>query len=134
MGLNKIKYESVEVPIVITYKDAMGPLEELGMDVLNLFQERNGTLTEIMMNDKLMVKVWFHYIKKYESNFDSAIEKLTPEAMVQFREVFVKSLLDFTNPQMRPVIQEALKEIKETLASPEGLLKKLSLESLEEPE
>lgn len=115
--MSSIKFKGAEIPIKITYKSAWYDLPELGIDILNIFED-DKTVSNILINDRVMVNVLFYYVKGHCSTIESALEELTPEIMNEFREVFWNEVVNFTNPQMRPSLQEYMSMIKKELASP----------------
>ena len=128
-----LKFNGSEIPIEITYKSAWFELPELGIDLLTIFDGEK-TLMNILTNEKVMIEVLYHFSKKHFSTLENMIDKLTPEVMHDFREVFWDEVVNFTNPQMRPALQETMTMLKKHLASPEKILELASLESLERPE
>ena len=83
----------------------------------------------ILTNEKVMVELFHYYVKGHCSTMENMLEKLTPETMTEFREVFWNEVVNFTNPQMRPALQKTVEMIKKELASPERLLEVTLLES-----
>jgi len=128
-----VKFNGIDIPIKITYKSAWFELPELGIDILNIFDGEK-TIMNILTNEKVMVELFYYYAKGHCSTIDDMLEKLTPEVMGEFREVFWNEVVNFTNPQMRPALQETMTMLKKHLASPEKILELASLESLERPE
>ena len=129
--VRSIKYRGADVPIRITYKAAMFDLKDLGMNILGIFEDHTA-ITNMLINDEVMVKVWYYFVSPHASSLENAVEDLTSELMNEFREVFWEEVLNFTNPQMRPALREFMKMIKEELASPESNLRKALSDSLEE--
>lgn len=132
---SKIKFKDSEVSIKITYKQAMYDFKELGLNLLNIFDDGNSAVQTIMMDDQVMVHVWYHYIKKHHAgNLEEALEYLTPEDMNDFREKFWNEVINFMPPLTRPALNMFMEKMKEEMSSPEKRLEGLFSESLEEQE
>ena len=128
-----VKFNGIDIPIKITYKSAWFELPELGIDILNIFDGEK-TIMNILTNEKVMVELFYYYAKSHCSTIEDMLGNLTSEVMTEFREVFWNEVVNFTNPQMRPALQETMTMLKKHLASPEKILELASSESLERPE
>lgn len=131
--MSSFNFKGVKIPIRITYKQAMFDFKDMGLNILNLFKDETIIMT-IMSDDETMLQVWYSYVKKHASSFESAVEDLTPEDMHQFKDAFWEAVVNFTAPAMRPILQSMMEQVKEALASPEKSLSKRSSESLDEQE
>jgi hypothetical protein len=133
MAVKKIKFKGNEIPIRISWKDAMFTFKDMGLNLLKLFEDGSALYT-IMADDEVMVELWYHYVSKHTTTLESAIEDVDEDFMHEFKEAFWEAVLDFTNPQMRPMLLENRKLIMQELASPGESLKKRYSESLQELE
>ena len=126
------KHRGVNIPIRITYGTAMFTLQELGLDILAIFQDSEKVVMTIMANDNVMLKVWHHYVKDVEPDFNSAVEDLEATEMHQFKEAFWQAVVNFSSPPMQPLLEHIWKEVKKSLKQPEKTWKNISSEELPE--
>jgi len=129
----KIMYDGTSIPIRITYKQAMFDFKDMGLNLLSIFKDEK-TIMTIMADDEIMVNVWYSYIKDYTSSFEKAVEKLTPEDMHKFKEVFWDEVINFTAPPMRPILVTMMDQVREALSSAPKNLKEAYSKSLDEQE
>lgn len=132
---SKFKFKgSIEIPLKITYKNAMYDFKELGLNILNIFGENSSAVQTIMTDDEVMVKIWYFYIKKHHAGeLESALEHLSPEEMNVFRELFWNEVINFMPPLTRPSLTLFMEKMKEEMSSPEKRLEQAYSESLQEP-
>jgi len=127
------KYNGTEISIEFGYKEVMGEFKKKGLDLFALF-EGDETIMTIMANDRVMLQIWYHYVSPYAQSEEAAIENLKPHELHSFKEAFWQQVINFTQPQMRPLAVEMWKKLKERLKSPEKILKDSSSDSSEKPE
>jgi len=129
---HKIYFRGSEIPVEITYKQAMFDFKNMGLNLLKIFQDEK-VIATILTDDETMINLWFYYVQNHCSTLEDAISDLTSEKMQKFRDIFLDAVLGFINPQMRPALKEIITMMKEELASPgEKLRKAYSVSSPEQ--
>ena len=127
------KFNDVDIPVNFGYKEVVSDFKKMGLDLFGLFEGQEVLMT-ILANDRVMLQVWLFYVKPYCSDEDAAIAQLRPHEMHKFKEAFWQQVVNFTQPQMRPLLVAMWKQVKERLDSPEEILRSLSSDSSEEQE
>lgn len=129
------RYRETEVPVEITWKDALGKLDDLGVDVLSILDENNTVIQTIMLNNKVMVKVWYYYVHlETADDFETALEYLTSEDLERFKDKFWEAVVLFSPPLVRGQLQEIWREAKKQLRSQGRKSMNTSSDSLPEQE
>ena len=123
-----IRYKGTEIPLEINYHTAMFVFPKLGLRLLNLLQDSQ-TVLQIMGDDDTMIKIWYHYVHEYAGPLEDAVKELNSETMNDFRDKFWREVVNFTNPQMRPLAKEMWKMTRDQLQKPEKLLQDISSNS-----
>lgn len=127
------KYNGITIPVSFGYKEVTKDFKEMGLNLLQLFSDQ-GVMASIFINDELMLKIWFYYVKNHAATMDEAIETLTPQQMHAFKEAFWQAVVNFTVPQMRPTLVEMKKELDSALKSPAKNLRNSSSDLSQELE
>lgn len=127
------KHNGQTVQLNYTYFEAMNTFPGLGLDILGVVTDATPIL-QIMADDKTMIKVWYHFVKDLEPDFDEALKELKPAEMQQFKEAFWESVVNFSGPPMRETLNQMWDQVKKELKQPKKLLKNLSSDSPEEQE
>ncbi len=132
---SKIRFKESDIPIKISYKQAMYDFKDMGLNLLAIFGEESSAVQTIMLDDEIMVQVWFSYVKKHHAGtLESALEELTPELMNDFREKFWNEVINFMPPLTRPSLNLFMEKMKEEMTSPEKRLEQAFSASSEEQE
>ena len=131
------KHNGQTVQLNYTYFEAMNTFPGLGLDILGVITDTTPIL-QIMADDKTMIKVWWYFIKEFESlaeeDFDDALKALKPEEMQAFKEAFWESVVNFSSLPMRETLRQMWEQVKKQLKQPKNLLKNISQDSPEEQE
>jgi len=124
---HQFRYEGTTISIEITYGMAIKHLQDLGVDMIGLLED-NETLTNILLRDTIMLKVWYFFVEqKTGEDYLVAIDHLDPQGMKEFRDAFWQATLNFSQPMMRPALEEMKHQVKK------GLKEQAKNLSLEEP-
>ena len=127
------KHNGQTVQLNYTYFEAMNTFPGLGLDILGVITDTTPIL-QIMADDKTMIKVWYHFVKDVEPDFDDALKALKPEEMQAFKEAFWESVVNFSSLPMRETLRQMWEQVKKQLKQPKNLLKNISQDSPEEQE
>lgn len=109
------EYGSEKIPMRLTYSLATGKLEDLGIDVLGVLSDGGRTLQTILLDDKTLIKVWFHFVQEETGDdWETAIEKLDEQegGLNKFREDFFQLIVNFSAPPVRKVLVQAWEQAK----------------------
>ena len=131
--MSSFKHNGQTIQLNYTYFEAMNTFPELGLDILGIVTDTTPIL-QILADDKTMIKVWYHFVKDVEPDFDDALKALKPAEMQQFKEAFWESVVNFSSPPMRETLHQMWEQVKKELKRPKKLLKNLSSDSQEEQE
>jgi len=128
------KYRGQVVPIKITYGSAWTTLKDKGVDVLSIFDDGNDVIQTIMLNDRVMLDIRFHYLKEagLEDDFFNSIEDLTGNEMQKFKEAFWDEVVNFSPAPARDTLMDFWKEAKKRLKSQRASSENMSSDSQEE--
>jgi len=132
------RYGTDKVPMELGYAFATGKLEDLGIDVLSILSDGGATMQKILLDDRAMLKVWYHYVKEYNGDdWETAIEVLdnTQGGLEDFRESFYQLVVNFSPPQARKLLAQMWEKVKNDMRDSKRLKSLLSSSSSsEEPE
>lgn len=145
MITKKFKFGKQEVTMYLGYRFAYNKLSDLGIDVFKVLEDGT-TIANIMVNDALMIKVWFHYLSEalhagelsseYADDFqnlntDKCLDELDtmPGGLEPFKKAFWDMVVGFSPAQVRPTLQLQWDKVRKQLLDPE----KLSTSSTSEP-
>lgn len=121
-------YRGQKVPLKITYGLACGRLDELGLDILSLFEDDNQVIPTIMLNDKVMLRVRFYFLQEagVEDDWENSISDMTPQEMQNFKEAFWDEVVNFSPPPAREALRQFWVETKKRLKSQKALSSSMS--------
>lgn len=97
------------------YALAHGKLEDLGLDVLSVLSDGGATLQRILLDDRLILKIWYHYVHEHtQDDWDMALETLDtmPKGLQDFREDFYKLVVNFSPALSRNILTEMWDQAK----------------------
>lgn len=138
MITGKFKYDTKTIQMELGYKIAHTTLMDLGLDVLSVLKENNTVIQTIMLDDSLMLKVWYYYVKEATGDsWEDALDALdkTPDGLETFKKAFWDMVVGFTSPSMQDALKKMWKEVqREIKERVEKNLSTLSSASLVEQE
>ena len=114
----KFKYGNESVQMELTWSFATGKLEDLGIDVLSILSDGGATMNRILLDDRTMLKVWYHYVNEYTNDdWDKAIETLdeTQGGLEQFRDEFLSMVVNFSPAPARKLLSQMIQKVKEDM-------------------
>lgn len=135
---SKFKYGSRTIPMTMTYSLALNKMSDLGIEVLGVLSDNGRTLEIILLNEKLLLQIWYYYV--HEETGDSwedalAILDETEGGLQQFREDFFALIVNFSSPPSRKYLIETWEQAKRQLKDSRKIRSMISIsESPEEPE
>lgn len=125
----KFKYGSTTIPMELTWSFATGKLEDLGIDVLSILSDGGVTMQKILLDDRTMLKVWYHYVKEHtQDEWETAIETLdqTDGGLEKFRDEFLTMVVNFSPLQARKMLSQMLEKVKHDMKDSRKLKSLLS--------
>lgn len=96
----------------ITYGLATRSLVEFDVHLTSLFEGENmeNLLMRMFLNDDLALKLWWSYVKDYNSNYNDAVDLLTPEIVQDFKDKWWTAVASFFDPLRRDLLRSTLAE------------------------
>ena len=127
MVTGKFKYGHEQVPMELGWRLAHDKLFDLGLDILTITKDPARVIQTILLDDSTMLKVWFYYVSEagIETDFMEALDVLDrePEGLEPFKKAFWDLVVGFTNPSLRDILNQGMKEIKKELRNaPEKII------------
>lgn len=123
------QYDGIKIPMTLDYSLALGKFEDLGLDVLGIVADGGETLQRILLDDRMLLKVWYHYVSEETGDdWEAAIKKLDEQenGLSNFREEFFKLIVSFSNPQIRTMLEQMWVQAKKELADLQKLKSMIS--------
>lgn len=125
MITGKFRHGKDDIPLFLGYVLAHGKIADLGLDVLDMMSSTNDVIPKIMLDDGVMLKVWYFYIQDAadagvieEQSFDEALAILdeSSKGLEPFRKAFWELVVGFTptglQSHLRSMWKKAEKELK----------------------
>lgn len=121
---SSFKHGNVDVPMQLGYAIAMGPINDRGLNILNMMNEGNVVIGTIMLDDATMLKVWWYYLEEAMKDshidtqtFQEALETLdeNPKGLEPFRKAFWKMVVGFSPTSLQPNLEQMWKEAEKQL-------------------
>ena len=133
LPIMQFKHNDQTIRLNYTYFEAMNTFPDLGLDILGIVTDAT-PIIQIMADDKTMIKIWYHFVKDMEPDFEEALRSLKPAEMQQFKEAFWESVVNFSSPPTHKTLRQMWDQVKEELKRPKNLFKNTSLDSQVEQE
>jgi hypothetical protein len=132
----KVKELGKEFPIKLTYGMAIRDLpEKFGLQPLRLFSDQmvaQEMMTTLVLNDEKALSLMWYFVQPNVSiTFDDFLDKVSPDELNSFVEVFWEALSNFSGPLKRPIMLTLWEDFKKSLRDPESMKEK-STESASE--
>jgi len=112
------KHGKDTVPMSLGYVLAHGKLFDLGLDILSMTKD-NSVIQTIMLDDSVMLKVWFYYIQQQDpdASFEEALEILdeSPKGLEPFRKSFWELVVGFMPTALQPTLKEMWRQAEKQL-------------------
>jgi hypothetical protein len=112
------KFKNEKIPLEIRFKEAYKLLPKYEIHILGLLVEDNvvKTLTTILTDDLKMLGLWYEFIKDHQAgSFEDLIDELSVEDFKSFKETLWSSIVNFTDPQLRPALVRGREEVEREL-------------------
>lgn len=131
---DKFKLNGREVQLELGYYIASETLPDFGLEIMDMFSAGNQVIPTIMLNDAIMIKILYHYVKQELdlewSEFLHELDK-TEHGLEKFKETFWNMVVGFSPPSVRNHLRKMWDEAKRQLKKN---LESSSSPSSEEPE
>jgi hypothetical protein len=118
MVTGNFKHGKHTIPMTLGYVLAHGKLFDLGLDILSMTKD-NSVIQTIMLDDSVMLKVWFYYIQQHDetATFDEALEILdeSPKGLEPFRKAFWELVVGFMPTALQPTLRELWRQAEKQL-------------------
>lgn len=115
---DKFKLNGREVQLELGYYIANETLPDLGLSIMTMFQEGNQVIQTILLNDAVMIKVLYHYVKADLGlewiEFLHELDK-TEHGLEKFKESFWNMVVGFSPPSVRNPLRKMWDEAKRQL-------------------
>lgn len=122
-------FDGVDFPIVITMSSAYKLEADYNICLLQLFENNNldRVVQELSVNDKVALDLWWEFVSTKFQDRSECIDKLTRDSLTKFKEAFWAAIVNFSDPNVKPILLELKKRLP-------GLLKKSVLNNLNQLE
>jgi hypothetical protein len=118
MVTGSFKHGKDTIPMSLGYVLAHSKLFDLGLDILSMTKD-NSVIQTIMLDDSVMLKVWFYYIQQHDpdASFEDALEVLdeSPKGLEPFRKAFWELVVGFMPTALQPTLRELWKQAEKQL-------------------
>lgn len=131
----KFKYGNETITMELGYKLALGKLTDLGLDILSMLEANNPTIQTIMLNDTIMLKVWYHFVNEANAEkWEDALEVLDKQegGLEPFKKAFWDLVVGFSPPSVQPVLRKAWKHVQKEIQNVDAKLSSSSSSDLSE--
>lgn len=129
------KYGKTTHMMELGYALADSTLSDMGVDVLSIISDGGETLQRLMLDDRLLLKVYYHYVQEATGDtWETALETLdeTEGGLEAFREAFLKLIVSFTGVQGRKMLEAMIDHAKTRLKNSKEIRSMLSSSSSSE--
>jgi hypothetical protein len=112
------KIKEHNVPIDITFREALTVLPKRGINILNLLDQDNAasTLQVLLMNDEKMLDLWQYYVNNAGHDAEKLLDDLTPENFRSFKKELWEAVVNFSDPQVQGGLRQMKKMLEEEIA------------------
>ncbi len=133
-GIATFKFKNTEFKIRITYGNALSVYKEkFGINLLSLFEEDNlnNFISTIHLNDEKMLEIWWYYVSEKFTDYDEALQELTPDSMAEFKGALWAAVINFFDPVRRKMLLSIREKVSQLMLNQVNQMFKQLNDSLE---
>lgn len=123
------EFDGIKFNIEITMASAFKLEADHKISLLQIFEGNNLDILaqQISVNDKTALDLWWDFVGTKFQDREECINKLTRDSLTKFKEAFWAAVINFSDPNVKPILLELKKRLP-------GLLKKSVLNNLNQLE